>query len=295
MLNSCVICLLKKILVFVFLTFSTLSLEIHFMNFRESNILTSWSIDRNDFINFISLQSIGNSYISRENLNILIPHQFNLITNSPLLFNSVQEQSYVYERTMSNLEQRLSHKFNSIENSSRRNNIYLNILIYFFIYYFYWNFIQKIKKSYTRRSLIPITQNIIKKKEKLAFHDNTHIEYINETTEKIILSRLSKFEDQYAYLHKSTTLGKLATELNTNVKYLSIVIKKHKAENFNHYINELRIKYIIEKLTHNEDFLKYKISYLSDLCGYSSPAAFTKSFIEITGQTPSEFVKSLNK
>lgn len=261
MLNSCVICLLKKLLVFVFLTFSTLSLEIHFMNFRESNILTSWSIDRNDFINFISLQSIGNSYISPENLNILIPHQFNLITNSPLLFKSVQEQSYVYERTMSNLEQRLSHKFNSIEN----------------------------------RSLIPITQNIIKKKEKLAFHDNTHIEYINETTEKIILSRLSKFEDQYAYLHKSTTLGKLATELNTNVKYLSIVIKKHKAENFNHYINELRIKYIIEKLTHNEDFLKYKISYLSDLCGYSSPAAFTKSFIEITGQTPSEFIKSLNK
>lgn len=292
MLNCCLVCLLKKNIFFLFMTFSVLSLDKNFVK-RESEVFIN--INTSEFINNINLQSIRNTYLDTWNFNFLFPYQFNIITHYNLLFNSVQEQSYVYERTMSSIEQRLSHKFNSIEHSSRRNNIYLNIILYLFIYYFYWNFFQKIKRSYTRRSLIPITQYIIKKKEKIAFKNNTHIEYINESTEKIILSGLLKFENKYTYLHKSITLGKLATELNTNVKYLSIVIKKHKAENFNHYINELRIKYIVEKLTYNEDFLKYKISYLSDLCGYSSPAAFTKSFIEIMGQTPSEFIKSLNK
>lgn len=88
-------------------------------------------------------------------------------------------------------------------------------------------------------------------------------------------------------------LGKLSTLLNTNVKYLSIVIKKNKAQNFNLYINNLRINYIIKKIQNDQNFLKYKISHLSSLCGYSASSTFSKSFLEITGKTPSEFIQNL--
>lgn len=118
---------------------------------------------------------------------------------------------------------------------------------------------------------------------------------INDTTEKYILDGLENLESNLIFLQKNITLGKIATELNTNVKYLSIIIKKNKAENFSNYINQLRINYIVEKLSTQDEFSKYKISHLSDLCGYSSPASFTKSFFEIMKQTPSDYIKSLNK
>jgi len=119
-------------------------------------------------------------------------------------------------------------------------------------------------------------------------------EQINPITEKLILEGLSQFEKSKKFTENGITLGKLSSILNSNVKYVSTVIRKHKGGNFNYYLNKLRIDYIVKKLESDENFSKYKISYLSQLSGYSSPAAFTKSFTEIVGQNPSEFIKNLS-
>lgn len=119
-------------------------------------------------------------------------------------------------------------------------------------------------------------------------------EQIHPITEKLILDGLSQFEKNKKFTENGITLGKLSTILNSNVKYVSIVIRKHKGGNFNYYLNKLRIDYIVRKLEIDENFSKYKLSYLSQLSGYSSPAAFTKSFTEIVGQNPSEFIKNLS-
>lgn len=119
-------------------------------------------------------------------------------------------------------------------------------------------------------------------------------EQIHPITEKLILDGLSQFEKNKKFTENGITLGKLSSILNSNVKYVSIVIRKHKGGNFNYYLNKLRIDYIVRKLESDENFSKYKISYLSQLSGYSSPAAFTKSFTEIVGQNPSEFIKNLS-
>lgn len=118
-------------------------------------------------------------------------------------------------------------------------------------------------------------------------------EIIGILKEKEINRGLSEFEEKKDFLKKGMNLGKLSTLLNTNVKYLSLVIKKNKAQNFNLYINNLRINYIKTKIQNDQNFLKYKISHLSNLCGYSATSTFSKSFLDITGITPSEFIQNL--
>ncbi|UHO40750.1 helix-turn-helix transcriptional regulator [Chryseobacterium capnotolerans] len=85
----------------------------------------------------------------------------------------------------------------------------------------------------------------------------------------------------------------MANHLNTNPKYLSEVIKGYRNHNFTSYINELRINYIIRKLYENPIYREYKITYLAEECGYTTPRVFVNAFKKETGFTPSYFVEQL--
>lgn len=109
-------------------------------------------------------------------------------------------------------------------------------------------------------------------------------------SEEQILSGLSKFEKSTRFTQKDMSLGKLAARLSTNTKYLSEVINRHKGKNFNAYINELRVNYIIWKLKSDSAYLHYKVSYLADECGFSSHSSFATVFKSIVGVSPSVFI-----
>lgn len=109
-------------------------------------------------------------------------------------------------------------------------------------------------------------------------------------SEEQILAALEKFESSKRYNHKDMSLSKLATQLNTNTKYLSEVINRNKGKNFNAYINKLRIDYITEKMKEDTAYLNYKVSYLAEECGYSSHSTFTTVFKSIVGVSPIMFV-----
>jgi AraC-like DNA-binding protein len=64
--------------------------------------------------------------------------------------------------------------------------------------------------------------------------------------------------------------------------------------NFNTYINKLRINYIVEKLKTDPNYIKYRISYLAENCGFTSHTAFATVFKNITGLTPVKFIEFLN-
>ncbi|MDH0675412.1 AraC family transcriptional regulator, partial [Empedobacter sp. GD03861] len=61
--------------------------------------------------------------------------------------------------------------------------------------------------------------------------------------------------------------------------------------NYNTYINELRIDYICKKIATDPKFRKYKITYLAEVCGFSSYNTFTTIFKNTTGMSPSSFLK----
>ncbi|MGE8556630.1 MAG: helix-turn-helix domain-containing protein [Chryseobacterium jejuense] len=116
---------------------------------------------------------------------------------------------------------------------------------------------------------------------------------ITDETVKALLIKLEKFEKSEKYLRKDLSLTWMSNNLNTNPKYLSEVIKIYRENSFTSYINELRINYIIRKLYENPIYREYKITYLAEECGYTTPKVFVNAFKKETGFTPSYFVEQL--
>lgn len=118
---------------------------------------------------------------------------------------------------------------------------------------------------------------------------------LSDEKENEILDKLSKFEQKKQFLSPSMSLSVLSAQIGTNTNYLSSIIKKHKQSNFNSYLNQLRIDYIVMKLKQNPEYLNYKISYLAEECGFSSHTVFSRIFIEKMGIPPSKFIEYLKK
>ncbi|WP_426482940.1 tetratricopeptide repeat protein [Chryseobacterium sp. R2ACT005] len=116
----------------------------------------------------------------------------------------------------------------------------------------------------------------------------------NDTINNILL-KLNKIENSQKFIRKDFTLTFLASELNTNPRYLSEIIKQHKGKSYNNYINGLRIGYITNKLYKNPIYREYKVSYLAEQCGFTSREVFAVIFKKETGMTPSYFIGQLKK
>lgn len=113
-------------------------------------------------------------------------------------------------------------------------------------------------------------------------------------TEAKLLELLNDFEKGISFTNKNMSLSFLAGELNTNTKYLSHLINRHKNSDFKTYINRLRINYIVDKLINDEKYRQYKISILAEECGFSSHSKFASVFKQITEYSPSVYIKMLD-
>ncbi|GAA4161111.1 hypothetical protein GCM10022217_26250 [Chryseobacterium ginsenosidimutans] len=141
--------------------------------------------------------------------------------------------------------------------------------------------LQEINKNPKNTHITPL-QNIDRKSVKIS----------SEVDEKIV-KQLNSFEKKERFLSPNISLSSMASDFTTNAAYLSAVIKKHRDTNFNGYINDLRIEYIIRKLKTTPEYLNYKIAYLAEECGFSSHTVFIRIFTEKTGLTPSKFINFL--
>lgn len=119
--------------------------------------------------------------------------------------------------------------------------------------------------------------------------------YISNKVEKTILKKLKEFEDNKQYNEQNITLYKLSNDFDINTKYLSEVIFRKHGQNFNSYINQLRIDNISQEIIKNPDYRKYKISYLAEISGFSSGETFSRTFKKITGISPSLFINNAKK
>ncbi|KOS07439.1 hypothetical protein AM493_16350 [Flavobacterium akiainvivens] len=113
--------------------------------------------------------------------------------------------------------------------------------------------------------------------------------------EQDILHKLAQFEAANRFTSPKITLATLAVQFKTNTNYLSEVINREKGKNFNAYLNELRINYICNLIHTNPEYLNYKISYLAESCGFASHSSFATVFKNVTGISPSAFLKQAAK
>ncbi|MCZ4320276.1 helix-turn-helix domain-containing protein [Aequorivita viscosa] len=164
--------------------------------------------------------------------------------------------------------------------------LFLILLTYFVLKYRY----QYRAKQYER--FLGYFENI-KPKEKPFKKEVSKSLNIPKETEAALVQKLIQFENSKHYTKQDMSLAALASHFDTNTKYLSEIINSHKNKNFNSYINELRINYIIDKLKNNSTYLNYKISYLAEESGFSSHSSFATVFKAVTGISPTVFIDLL--
>ncbi|MFB9097554.1 MULTISPECIES: helix-turn-helix domain-containing protein [Flavobacterium] len=110
-----------------------------------------------------------------------------------------------------------------------------------------------------------------------------------------ILKQIVVFENEKQYLKPNLTIGDLATALETNSKYLSIVINAKKEKSFSNYINDLRIDHAVVELKNNKEMRKYTIAAIAEEVGFNTSESFSKAFFKRTGIKPSYFMKELKE
>ncbi|RKS03018.1 AraC family transcriptional regulator [Flavobacterium sp. 102] len=138
-------------------------------------------------------------------------------------------------------------------------------------------------KQEVNNSLIPETNNKQTTQE------------ISPDIEAGILKKLDKFEGTKKYLEKDMTLVKMASLLNTNTKYVTKIIAKHRGKGTIEYITDLKIDYIIDILKKESKYRNYTNKALGEEAGFGSTQNFTRAFKVRTGITPTYFIYKLKK
>lgn len=210
------------------------------------------------------------------NLNTIVSQQGN---------NAANTAYQLISKTATNWKQQQSHNYSLIL-LTVGSILFILIIIKLSLYYYNKNklktYIQFIAFLDTEKKILNEKQNSVSEER------NSNI--LRES-EKVILAKLEKFELSKKFINKDMSLSMLASQLNTNTKYLSEIINFHKNKNFNAYVNELRISYITDKIRQDSRYQNYKISYLAAECGFSSHSTFTTVFKQIVGLSPIQFIE----
>lgn len=109
----------------------------------------------------------------------------------------------------------------------------------------------------------------------------------------IILEKLVTFEVKNEFLKNNITITSLAKKLGTNTKYLSKIINTYKEKSFIHYINDLRIDYMMRELKTNPTLQRYTILSIGKEAGFNSAKSFSDAFKKATGISPTYYIKNL--
>ncbi|MEW2921634.1 helix-turn-helix domain-containing protein [Muricauda sp. ANG21] len=119
--------------------------------------------------------------------------------------------------------------------------------------------------------------------------------YLDEDIKDIILTKLDRLEEETFFLDPKCSLRSLSNQLQTNQKYLSQVINHEKNTNFNNYVNELRINYLLNRLLEDKEYRNSKLAYIATTSGFNNLNTFYSAFKKRLGILPSYFIEKLNE
>jgi len=107
-----------------------------------------------------------------------------------------------------------------------------------------------------------------------------------------VLAEIKIFEKNEEFL-KKVTIQDLAKTMNTNANYLSKIINHYKNQSFSSYLNELRVRYTLNRLKEDAVFRKYTLSAIAEEVGFHKAESFSRAFYKIAKVKPSFFLKQL--
>lgn len=211
----------------------------------------------------------------------------NKATEYKAINSAISAEQKDYQNTISDADENIKRVYIF-------GSVFLIIIIIFILYLFY-------RRNRERKAFELVIHQLKNKQNEISENHPEELEaqkektLIPEVIEQELLLKLSKFEKSGKFTNPKLTISNLALSFKTNTSYLSDVINNHKGKNFNAYINELRIAYICDKIYNNKEYLNFKISYLAEESGFTSHSAFATVFKNVTGISPSAFIRESSK
>jgi AraC-like DNA-binding protein len=116
---------------------------------------------------------------------------------------------------------------------------------------------------------------------------------VNEEEQRTAIVKLKRYmQEEKPFLNPSLTIQEVSNGTNMPVRELSVLINHHLDQHFYDFVNCYRIDYAMVIL---KDVKKTKMTVLEVLyaVGFNSKSSFNTAFKKHTGQTPTEYRKSL--
>jgi AraC-like DNA-binding protein len=113
------------------------------------------------------------------------------------------------------------------------------------------------------------------------------VQLLEQTSQRLITS----MESEQLYLDPLLDLSRLSKIIGVPSKLISATVNQHLNKSFNQFLNEYRVAAFKRRLL-EPGSEKITIPGLARSCGFGSPATFQRSFKQITGITPTEFMRS---
>ncbi len=102
------------------------------------------------------------------------------------------------------------------------------------------------------------------------------------------------FERNVPFLQKDYTLDKLVMDTNLPRHAISAFVNREYGMGFREFLNRYRVNYFKENI-HNPKWENLTLEAISAECGYTNRSTFIANFKQITGQTPSDYIRNLSK
>ncbi len=114
----------------------------------------------------------------------------------------------------------------------------------------------------------------------------------NEVADDIYQKLMHLFIHEEYYKRNELSLRELALELDTHPNYLSQIINEREEKNFYDFVNAFRLE-AFKRSVEDQKNKQFTLLALAYDCGFNSKSSFNRYFKKHTGQTPSEFARSI--
>jgi len=118
--------------------------------------------------------------------------------------------------------------------------------------------------------------------------DESRLYSLNEN--KRVLRLIDLFMQKGEFPKNNNSISFYAKSLETTEEHLKYLLEIINENDFDSYINKLKIISIIDKIEKNPEYRKYRVDVLADEAGFSSKRKFATVFENITGFSPSKFI-----
>lgn len=209
-------------------------------------------------------------------------------------FNVVKNQQFMYEVDKTDKEITRLHQEGEIHRQNARLyqllflvSILAIVLVSMLLFYVVR---QKRDLEASYRKLYDINRSHVETGEKKAPRATN---LLKEDQKQLLLDGIRRvMEETDEYCQPEFTVATLAKLIDSNERYVSMVVNDHFGKSFTEVLNDYRIKKACERLTtNNAKYAQLTIAAIGQSVGYKSQTTFVKQFRKCTGLTPSVYQK----